>query len=80
VPWMARFVTRFISGHLPTRYHCCIMGSASTDHCLLCQQLETQDHLFLCPQQLQWRADFLDQLTPTLDCHTDRANTTSGCL
>jgi hypothetical protein len=63
---MARFVNRFIHGHLPTRYHCCSMGSASTDHCPLCQQLETQDHLYLCPQQHQWRADFLDQLTQHL--------------
>jgi hypothetical protein len=63
---MARFVTRFVHGHLPTRARCYITGSASTDHCPLCNQLETQDHLFLCPQQHQWRADFLDQLTQHL--------------
>jgi hypothetical protein len=65
-PPMARFVTHFIHGHLLTRYRCCIMGSASTDHCPLCNQLETQDHLFVCPQQHQWRVDFLEQLTQHL--------------
>jgi hypothetical protein len=65
-PHMARFVARFVHGHLPTRYRCCIMGSAPTDQCPLCNQLETQDHLFLCPQQHQWRADFLEQLSQHL--------------
>jgi hypothetical protein len=65
-PHRAQFVTRFIHGHLPTRARCYITGSASTDHCPLCQKLETQDHLSLCPQQQQWRADFLTQLTQHL--------------
>jgi hypothetical protein len=32
----------------------------------ICQQLETQDHICLCPQQHQWRVDFLTQLTQHL--------------
>jgi hypothetical protein len=59
---LERFSSRFAHGWLPTRTRMRIIGTAGNDECIWCHDTETQDHLFQCPHQSAWRAEFIERL------------------
>ena len=56
-----RFTTKLLAGWLPVCARLSKYGKVS-DECCLCQECETQEHLYRCKTRVAWRVTFMAKL------------------